>query len=153
MAVIRREGKQNWYSNYFQNVYNVALFMNTSLFNDLMRKLFDTMEDIGIVNKGSQGGGNYAINPEHIWISNRVKHIRCDSCQSQLCVAEMDELAEGTSCLDYKCHGTYSDEVRPELNYYQQVYNREISPRVHAREHTGLLERTEREKLEYDFYP
>ncbi|MFT0286493.1 DEAD/DEAH box helicase [Bacteroides thetaiotaomicron] len=151
MAVIRREGKQNWYSNYFQNVYNVALFMNTSLFNDLMRKLFDTMEDIGIVNKGSQGGGNYAINPEHIWISNRVKHIRCDSCQSQLCVAEMDELAEGTSCLDYKCHGTYSDEVRPELNYYQQVYNREISPRVHAREHTGLLERTEREKLEYDF--
>ncbi len=42
------------------------------------------------------------------------------------------------------------DEVRPELNYYQQVYNGR-SPRVHAREHTGLLERTEREKLEYDF--
>lgn len=151
MAVIRREGKQNWYSNYFQNVYNVALFMNTSLFNDLIRKLFDTMEEIGIVNKGSQGGGNYAINPEHIWISNRVKHIRCDSCQSQLCVAEMDKLAEGTNCLDYKCHGTYSDESRPELNYYQQVYNRDISPRVHACEHTGLLERPNRERLEYDF--
>lgn len=151
MAVIRKEGKQNWHSNYFQNVYNVALFMNASLFNDLMRKLFDTMEEIGIVNKGSQGGGNYAINPEHVWISNQVKHIRCDTCQSQLCVAEMDELAEGTNCLDYKCHGTYSEEIRPELNYYQQVYNRNTSPRVHAREHTGLLERPNREKLEYDF--
>ena len=130
MAVIRREGKQNWYSNYFQNVYNVALFMNTSLFNDLMRKLFDTMEDIGIVNKGSQGGGNYAINPEHIWISNRVKHIRCDSCQSQLCVAEMDELAEGTSCLDYKCHGTYSGRGASGIELLSTGLQREISPRT-----------------------
>ena len=66
-------------------------------------------------------------------------------------MASDDELAEGTNCLDYKCRGTYSEETRPELNYYQQVYNRNISPRVYANEHTGLLERNKREKLEIDF--
>ena len=68
-----------------------------------------------------------------------------------MCVAAEDSLAEGTHCLNYKCTGTYSEESKPELNYYLQVYNRNLSPRVHAHEHTGLLEREVREKLERDF--
>lgn len=124
---------------------------NSSLFNDFMRRLFDVMTEVGLLNKEEQGGGNYAINPEHIWVSKNVKHIQCDLCQSRLCVAAEDEWAEGTHCLDYKCKGTYSEEIKPELNYYQQVYNRNISPRVHAHEHTGLLDRHDREALEKDF--
>lgn len=124
---------------------------NSSLFNDFMRRLFDVMSEVGLLNKEEQGGGNYAINPEHIWVSKNVKHIQCDLCQSRLCVATEDEWAEGTHCLDYKCKGTYSEEIKPELNYYQQVYNRNISPRVHAHEHTGLLDRHDREALEKDF--
>ena len=80
-----------------------------------------------------------------------MKHIQCDTCQSRLCVATEDSLAEETHCLNYKCKGTYSEETIPELNYYQQVYNRNLSPRVHAQEHTGLLEREVREELERDF--
>ena len=124
---------------------------NAILFNDFMQKLFDTMVAVGLLNKEEQGGGNYAIRPEAIWISKRVKHIQCDTCQSRMCVAAEDSLAEGTHCLNYKCTGTYSEESKPELNYYLQVYNRNLSPRVHAHEHTGLLEREVREKLERDF--
>ena len=109
------------------------------------------MEEVGLVNKAPQGGGNYVINPDHIWVSKNVKHIKCSNCQSTLYVAKDDRLAEDTLCLDYKCQGTYSEEINPELNYYQQVYNRTLSPRVYAREHTGLLERSDREKLEKDF--
>ncbi|MGL5980666.1 MAG: DEAD/DEAH box helicase [Phocaeicola sp.] len=152
MAILRRSGKHNWYSNYFQEVFNEPWTVNNQmLFNDFIRQLFETLEEIGIINKAPQGGGNYAINPSHIWVSNKVKHIHCDSCQSQLCVATLDLLAEGTHCLDYKCRGTYSEELQPKLNYYQQVYSRSMSPRVHAREHTGLLERSDREQLERDF--
>lgn len=152
MAVMRSERKPTWYSNYFFKLFNNPwIAQNMGQFNDFMRRLFDTMVEVGLLNKQSQGGGNYAINPEQIWISKKVKHIQCDSCQSRLCVAEEDELAENTSCLDYKCHGIYSEEIKPELNYYQQVYNREMSPRVHAHEHTGLLERKDREELEKDF--
>ena len=152
MAVMRGDNKQTWYSNYFIEVFaDPWIGKNSALFNDFMRKLFDTMVEVGLLNREDQGGGNYAIRPENIWISNKVKHIQCDTCQSRLCVAEQDTLAEGTHCLDYKCKGTYSEESKPELNYYQQVYNRNISPRVHAHEHTGLLERHDREELEKDF--
>ena len=152
MAVMRADNKQTWYSNYFIEIFNDPwIGKNSALFNDFMRKLFNTMVDVGLLNKEEQGGGNYAIRPENIWISTKVKHIQCDTCQSRLCVAVQDNLAEGTHCLDYKCKGTYSEEIKPELNYYQQVYNRNTSPRVHAHEHTGLLERHDREALERDF--
>lgn len=152
MTVLRREGKHNWYSLYFFKQFNdIGISNNMGLFNEFMRKLLDTMVEVGLLNKQPQGGGNYAIRPDQIWISKKVKHIQCDSCQSRLCAATDDELAEGTNCLDYKCRGTYSEETRPELNYYLQVYNRNISPRVYANEHTGLLERNKREKLEIDF--
>ena len=152
MAVMRADSKQTWYSNYFIEVFEDPwIGKNSALFNDFMRKLLDTMVEVGLLNREEQGGGNYAIRPENIWISNKVKHIQCDTCQSRLCVAVQDYLAEGTHCLDYKCKGTYSEETKPELNYYQQVYNRNLSPRVHAHEHTGLLERHDREELEKDF--
>ena len=152
MAVMRGDNKQTWYSNYFMEVFKDPwIGKNAILFNDFMQKLFVTMVDVGLLNKEEQGGGNYAIRPEAIWISKRVKHIQCDTCQSRMCVAAEDSLAEGTHCLNYKCTGTYSEESKPELNYYLQVYNRNLSPRVHAHEHTGLLEREVREKLERDF--
>lgn len=152
MAVLRREGSRNWYSQYFAKQFNdIGITTNAALFNDFMRALLDTMVKAALLDLRPQGGGNYAIRPEAIWVSKGVKHIQCDCCQARLCVAEDDTLAEGTRCLDYKCQGTYSKETRPELNYYRQVYNRTRSPRVYANEHTGLLERTVRERLEQDF--
>lgn len=150
VAALRRE-KPNWYTNYFWHHFNWPIEKNITLFNDFIRQLFRTMEEVGLVNHAPQGGGNYVINPDHIWVSNDVRHIKCSNCQSTLYVAKNDCLAEDTLCLDYKCQGIYSEEIIPELNYYQQVYNRTISPRIYAREHTGLLERGEREALEKDF--
>ena len=150
MMVLRRE-KPNWYTNYYFRHFGWQIHKNPMIFNDFIRMLFSSMETVGLVNKAPEGGGNYVINTECIWISKHVKHIKCSNCQSTLYVAVDDDLAEDTLCLDYKCTGTYSEEINPELNYYQQVYNRSISPRVYSREHTGLLERGDREKLEKDF--
>ena len=150
IVVLRRE-KPNWYTNYFWRYFNWPIEKNMTQYNDFIRMLFCKMEEVGLVNKAPEGGGNYVINPDHIWVSKQVKHIKCSNCQSTLYVAKSDVLAEDTLCLDYKCAGTYSEEINPELNYYQQVYNRALSPRVYAREHTGLLERSDREKLEKDF--
>ena len=150
IVVLRRE-KPNWYTNYFWRYFNWPIEKNMTLFNDFIRMLFSKMEEVGLVNKAPEGGGNYVINPDHIWVSKQVKHIKCSNCQSTLYVAKNDLIAEDTLCLDYKCAGTYSEEINPELNYYQQVYNRALSPRVYAHEHTGLLERSDREKLEKDF--
>ncbi len=151
MAVLRNDRKQTWYSTYFNDTFNTLTTGNVTLFNDFMRQLMDTMVEAELLNREPQGAGNYAIRPEAIWVSSKVKHVQCENCQSRLCVAQEDEMARGTSCLDYKCRGTYDKETKPELNYYQQVYNRKESPRVNAHEHTGLLDRKDREELERDF--
>ena len=148
----RNDKRATWYTNYFINTFkDSAVVGNVSLFNDFMRKLMDVMVETGLLTREEQGGGNYALDPSRIWISKKVRHIQCENCQSRLCVAAADTLGEGTHCLDYKCNGIYSNEIRPELNYYQQIYNRKVSPRVHAHDHTGLLERKDREELERDF--
>lgn len=152
VVTARTDRRDTWYTNYFRNTFkDSSVIGNVSLFNDFMRQLLDVMVETGLLTREDQGGGNYAIDPSRIWISRKVRHIQCENCQSRLCVAAVDTLSEGTHCLDYKCNGVYSNEIRPELDYYQQIYNRKIAPRVHAHDHTGLLERKDREELERDF--
>lgn len=76
MAVLRRE-KPNWYTNYFWRHFNWPIERNVTLYNDFIRELFCKMEEVRLVNKAPQGGGNYVINPDHIWVSKNVKHIKC----------------------------------------------------------------------------
>ena len=53
--------------------------------------------------------------------------------------------------MTFGCDGTYEDRGLNEENYYRLVYKRNEAPRIYAREHTGILQREYREKLEKDF--
>lgn len=67
-------------------------------------------------------------------------------------MAESDEFTANSKCLDYTCKkGTYLPAIKQKPNYYQLVYNRNRSPRIYAAEHTGVLERKDRENKEIDF--
>ena len=144
----------NWYFRYVIATYRKLeefTIPTVEAVNDFYVELFETLNKVGLVNKKEAGAGNYAINPEALWIEAKVQHIKCDHCQSTLCVANSDQLSEGTPCLEYRCLGDYIQELDPEQNYYQAVYNRSFSPRIYSHEHTGLLERKKREWLENDF--
>lgn len=143
--------KENWYHTYFAKTFPLALD-DAYRRNDFYTQLFEELTQAGILSAKAEGGTlNYAILPEAIWVSKKAKHIKCNHCQSTLCVGEEDILSKGCNCLDYKCQGYYIEEKDSELNYYQQVYNRNLSPRIYAAEHTGLLERSKREELEIAF--
>lgn len=143
---------QNWYRNYFIKNFQMAS-SHHAIVNDFYKKLFDVFVDVGIMNKaGNDGNENYAIIPDIIIIENKVLQHRCDSCGSVLNVAASDTLTANTKCLDYTCReGSYVPERAYRPNYYQLVYNRKRSPRIYAAEHTGLLERKDREDKEIDF--
>lgn len=148
--------RPNWYRQYFLKClfdvqYNMTGTITVNAVNEFYQQLFETLVQVGMMNKKTARCENYALLPDAIMIEPKVKHIKCDTCQSMLSVAQSDTLSKGTCCLDYKCHGTYSKQESSEYNYYQTVYNRNISPRIYANEHTGLLDREERVKLENDF--
>ena len=141
----------NWYRSYFIKSFHIASNYN-EIVNEFYKKLIETFTDIGLMNKrGDEEVENYAIEPTAIFIENKVANHICDTCGSKLFVAASDKISIFTKCLDYTCAGTYSQIQKTKPNYYQLVYNRNLSPRIYAAEHTGILERKDRENKEIDF--
>lgn len=94
----------------------------------------------------------YGLNKERVWITDEVVQMRCETCGSVSAVsAENAELMIGAPCLRTTCGGYLERQEANELNYYGQLYSSGDLVRINAREHTGLLERPDRESLEIDF--
>lgn len=157
LDVTTMRGKINWFYAYFVksiiNPLNLALAPNPEAINDFYKELLDKLADCMIVDKQNAGGlDNYAIRPDAIYIEPAVTQIKCDACESRIFVAKSDTLTEDTHCLEYKCvEGLYSQVEPNNDNYYRKVYNRTLSPRIYAHEHTGLLDRKLREEIELEF--
>lgn len=143
---------QSWYKNYFVKTFQLAPDY-PAIINEFYTHILDRLVEIGVMNKVTTGNtSNYAIDPGAIIIENTVQPHECESCSSSLYVAGSDLLTQETRCLDYTCTtGVYKKLPVPRPNYYQLVYNRNRSPRIYATEHTGLLERKDRERKEIDF--
>jgi DEAD/DEAH box helicase domain-containing protein len=149
-----RGNKKNWFMAYFEKCFEPAL-TNVDAVNDFYVKLLDTLTDLDVLDRkqtSKSGLVNYAIKPAAIYVEGNVQTIKCDRCENRLYVSLSDTLTDCTRCLDFKCpDGEYRERLEGEDNYYKRVYNRTISPRIYAHEHTGLLERGSREALERDF--
>lgn len=99
--------------------------------------------------------GNYtvwALDKLKNFVSTNVSQFVCEICGTTLSVpAENAGLWEGAPCQRHQCGGHIylNDDV--ELGYYGKLYSSGDMFRVIAREHTGLLERDDREELERVF--
>ncbi|MBU2554054.1 MAG: DUF1998 domain-containing protein [Bacteroidetes bacterium] len=143
--------KSNWFHAYFKKSFELAPD-NIALINEFYEFLFDKLAEADILNSvKSSEGLNFAINPDQVFVHNRVTKYQCSKCSSVIHVSTQDISAAGMLCLDYRCSGTYQPESEEELNYYNLIYNRNRSPRIYASEHTGVLERKTRERIEIDF--
>jgi len=141
----------NWYHAYLKKSL-ITVPAYPQILNEFFVKLFEILSAKGILNEISEGAEpNYCISPLSILVQNKVKHLGCSACSSILSVAFDDSITAGAKCLNFRCTGEYLPLPGSELNYYQLVYNRALAPRIYASEHTGLLSRTDREKVEYDF--
>ena len=94
----------------------------------------------------------YGLNKEKVFISDDVKQMRCTTCGAIYAVsAENARFWEGAPCQRSNCHGEIEEDSSIGLGYYGRLYHAGDLERINAREHTGLLERPDREQLEIDF--
>ena len=94
----------------------------------------------------------YGLNKEKVFISENVKQMRCGTCGTIYAVsAENARFWEGAHCQRSHCHGEIEEDSSIGLGYYGKLYHAGDQERINAREHTGLLERQDREQLEIDF--
>ena len=94
----------------------------------------------------------YALKKDRVYISSNVVQMRCDTCGSVYSVsAENLDFWKDAPCQRSNCPGYIHEDESSGLGYYGKLYNAGDLERINAREHTGLLQRNDREKLEEDF--
>jgi DEAD/DEAH box helicase domain-containing protein len=125
-----------------------------NVFDDVAQIIFEELKKAGIIVQ-MPGGADFtvwALSKKHVFVTTDVKQFTCDTCGNMNSVAaENVELWEGAPCLRTKCGGHLIYSPAASLGYYGKLYSTGDMVRVVAQEHTGLLERTEREKIEKIF--
>ena len=85
-------------------------------------------------------------------VTGETVRFTCGSCGGHAVHAAANaEGWEGAACARTACAGVLSRDPDQSPDYYGALFGHGLSPRVEAREHTGLLERDEREELEDRF--
>jgi DEAD/DEAH box helicase domain-containing protein len=93
----------------------------------------------------------WGIRPEALQISCNVSQFRCQRCNHNVSVAKCEhEFWHDASCLRFGCNGSYVEQENG-VDYYGKLYATGDVARIFSAEHTGLLERDEREQLERRF--
>jgi DEAD/DEAH box helicase domain-containing protein len=93
----------------------------------------------------------WGLNPEKLSITTDTKELKCNTCNHKLTINSSNyNYALGMKCMRKECDGTY-DNYMSEDSYYKLLYTNGDLQRVVAREHTGLLSRSDREKVENSF--
>ncbi len=94
----------------------------------------------------------YALTKETMSVEQNVGMMRCDVCGTLLPIAAGRANAyEGMPCLCYRCTGRYRQE--DECEFFRNAYLYESGEpfRIRTAEHTGLLTKERREKVEKAF--
>ncbi|MFT4756580.1 MAG: DEAD/DEAH box helicase domain-containing protein, partial [Vicingaceae bacterium] len=153
--VVQASSKDNWFSAYFKKCFlQEDVFQEEKeLINDFYAQLLDYLDSNRILDKRvASGVTNYGLAENSIYISSGVEFFGCTKCGHQINTGSNgSDLVKDMKCLQYRCIGHYEAVENTQLDYYRMVYNRGRSLRIFARDHTGLIDRNEREKLEFDF--
>ncbi len=100
---------------------------------------------------GPRGATIWGLRQDLFLIVDGVVQMRCDRCGTNVSIAaEEAETWSGACCIRYRCTGRLATEPERE-DYYRSLYATGDVSRLFAVEHTGLLERAEREQIEVEF--
>lgn len=94
----------------------------------------------------------YGLDKDRVYITDKVIQLKCDTCGIGHAVSEENkDLWEGAPCTRSICNGSFEASESTELDYYGKLFTSGDIARINAKEHTGLLERDDREALEVNF--
>ena len=94
----------------------------------------------------------WALDPAHFRVTPRVAEMRSARSGRSLAVAEDEtDLWRGLPCFDLASNETWTDAARAPRTWFGELYRRTALRRVVAAEHTALLTRDQRERLQRRF--
>lgn len=147
--------RPNWYSDWAQRALGLTLSLQDC--RDLYAEVLPLLVRAGILELHEAGTKRFwGLRPEALFVSRQHAFRICGECGYELPTvagSPSDPLAH--PCPRYRCQGRLEKrgeqrESRAQT-YYRRFYERKALGRVWSSEHTGLLERNDREDLELAF--
>lgn len=141
-----------WYDRWATAVLNRQMLLAKGMAADLYAAAFEALVDAGVLARTPHHQGDtLALRPEALEVSTEVAFISTAGSRRRLTVARDDaEHLLGMPCLD-AVESTYEQLIPEAADWWARRFSQGDLRRVIAAEHTGLLDRQEREALEQRF--
>lgn len=146
--------RSSWYGHWLEKHMDLEVLVRPELFLDVAGILIEELRNHKILMQFSGPGGVavWAVSPSAVKVSTDVTQMVCSECGNMISIAADDlDLWEGSFCIRNNCAGRLRENAVAGLDYYGKLFSSGALSRIHAHEHTGLLERDEREILENEF--
>ncbi len=142
----------SWHQRWFERVFGRGrALISAGAWLDAMKWLTEALVNAGVLaQREARGHKVWGLRPEALRVSTDVVALDTPRRAGALMVWRgHQEIWDNAPSLDGQTYTVGQDQDRG--TYYRDLYRHGDVQRVVAREHTGLLGRTEREQLETDF--
>ena len=121
--------------------------------NDVYRAALARLEAVAVLRGMPSGAGRaFGLEADALVVTRQLERVVCPRCGFAATLAQpMAERWRGRMCPRYRCEGLLEGEPARGGSYYAKFYRSGQVQRVFAEEHTGLLQREDRESLEERF--
>lgn len=145
---------KSWYYKWMRkNLTDIHPLVRQDTPNEVYKIILNELVNGGVLLRINTSKNNtvYAINDELYKINIEVEQVICDKCGHSISLPKSQhEYAKGMYCFRNECSGKY-EKTKEGLDFYGKLYSNGDLCRVYSKEHTGLLDRDTREKVEKDF--
>ena len=121
---------------------------------ELYRTALDRLETTGVLHQTTTSDGNpaWGLDPQSLTLVEDVRELACSECKE---VVRLPSAAaatwSGRPCTKYRCAGAWGTPTLVPESFYTRIFREGRVARVFAEEHTGLLQRQDRERVEEQF--
>ena len=152
--LVGEKGRPTWSQHWLKRTLKPTQALDADQQSEALHLVVSVLTEAGLLQELPGGGTSrvWAIPRSVIQVQAQPWLVRCECCgDSQSVLPEQRTLWDGMPCLVRHCTGHYCPDSRAGLALYRRLYKRGEVHRIVAREHTGLLERAHRDRLETQF--
>ena len=141
-----------WYEGWLEKSFHEVDPQIAAYGYDIYQLVLRVLVEAGLLFKVDvKNAAVWGLDPAALQVTTEVRQFRCGRCSFAVSVSSSEkEGFAGTRCMRRNCDGSF-DEVSSGEDYYRRLYQSGHVQRIFAAEHTGLLDRDVRERVEEGF--
>lgn len=141
-----------WHEDWLEKCFRSAGPPAAEFAREIYQEVLEALLKSGVFQQWEAKGARvWGLAPEIFRVTPQVVQFRCDRCSFAVSVgAAAARSFAGTPCLRFRCEGRFREAGQTQ-DYYRRLYEAGDVQRVFTEEHTGLLDRRTRERIEEGF--